>query len=68
MQVVGKHRRLVSSAVGVGVFENHQLVVGLVARIDMRIGRGTTDPQPPQGIPAHLDRSRDIGKLFFTSE
>ena len=68
VQVVGEHGRFVGPAVAVGVFENDQLVVRLVAGIDVRIRRRATDPQPAARIPTHLNRIGDVGKLFFAGE
>ena len=57
-QAVGEDVRLVGPAVAVGVFEHDDLVVGRLARLDLRIGLARGDPEPPLRIKVHLDRLR----------
>ena len=55
-QAVGEHRRLVRASVVIRVFEDEHLVVGLLARLDLRIDRAADDPEPPTCIEADLNR------------
>ena len=45
-QAVGEDGGLVGLAVAVGVFEDDDLVVGLLARLDLRIDLAARDPEP----------------------
>ena len=55
-QAVGEDGRLVGLAVAVGVFEDDDLVVGLLARLDLRIDLAARDPEPALRVEVHLDR------------
>ena len=68
LQVVGEDAGFVSAPVAVGVLEDDQLVVRLVAGINVRVSRRATDPQPAATVPAHLDRAGQIGELLLGGE
>ena len=68
MQVVGENLRRIGPTVAIGVFEDHEAVAGLHARIDMRIGLRRAHPEPAAGIEAGLDRIGDLGKLLLAGE
>ena len=64
MQVIGEDGALVRAAVAVGVLEDDEFVVRLVAGINVRVGGRATDPQSPSRVPAHLNGAgqfREIG-------
>ena len=54
VQLVGKRLAHVGQAVAVGVLEDENLVVHLVAGIPVRIRRHNGDPQPAPRIEGHL--------------
>ena len=60
---------LVRPAVTLGVLQNEQLVVGLRARLELRIGPRAEHPQPPAPVPAHTNRIGDthrfVGKKIY---
>ena len=58
-QAVGEDGGLVGPAVAVAVFEDQDLVVGDLARLDLRIDLGAGDPEPARGVEVHLDRLGD---------
>ena len=68
VQVIGKHRGLVRATVAVGILQNHQLVVRLIAGVHVRIGRRAAHPHATLAIPAHLDRAGDFRKLLLARE
>ena len=55
-QAVGEDGRLVGLAVAVGVFEDEDLVVRLLARLDLRVDLARRDPEPALRVEVHLDR------------
>ena len=55
-ELVGEDGGLVGLAVVVGVLEDHDLVVGHLARLDLGVDLGAGDPKPPEGVEVHLDR------------
>src|SRR5262249_13314165 len=55
-QAVRENGRLVGLAVAVGVFEDDDLVVGDLARLDLRVDLAGGNPQPALGVEVHLDR------------
>src|SRR5579871_1462439 len=57
-QTTSEDRRLVRSADALRVFENDDLVVGLLPRLDLRIDLARRDPKPPTRIEIHLNRLR----------
>ena len=52
----------------IDVFQNDQLVVRLVPRIDMGIRCRTAYPKATECIPTHLDWSGNVGELFLTGK
>ena len=68
VQVIGKHRGLVRATVAVGILQNHQLIVRLIAGVHVRIGRRAAHPHASLAIPAHLDRAGDFRKLLLARE
>ena len=58
-QVVGEDGGFVGPAGALGVFQDDDLVIGGLARLDLRIGFGGRHPQPARGVPVHLDRLLD---------
>ena len=55
-QTVGEDGGLVGLAVALGVFEDDDFVVGLLARLDLRIRLAARDPEPAGGVEVHLNR------------
>ena len=55
-QPAGEDRGLVGNAVAVGIFQDHDLVVCLLTRSDLRIDFRHRDPQPAPWIKVHLNR------------
>jgi hypothetical protein len=55
-EAVGEHGGLVGLAVAGGVFEDDDLVVGLLAGLDLRVGLARGDPEPALRVEVHLDR------------
>ena len=68
VQVIGKHRGLVRAPVAIGILQNHQLIVRLIAGVHVRIGRRAAHPHAPLAVPAHLDGARDFRKLLLARE
>src|SRR5262245_53562895 len=55
-QSVGEDGDLVGLAGALAVFEDDDLVVGLLAGLDLRVGLAARQPEPAGGVPVHLDR------------
>ena len=55
-QAVGEDGGLVGFAVAVGVLKDDDLVVGLLARLDLRVDLAGGDPKPALRVEVHLDR------------
>src|SRR5206468_4078274 len=53
---VGEHGRLVGAALALAVFEDNNLVVRLLPRLDLWIDLAGGDPQTARGIKIHLNR------------
>ena len=68
VQVIGEDGGLVRATIAVGVLEDDEFVVRFVARINVRVGRGATDPQSPLRVPAHLDGAGQFRKIGFGGE
>ena len=68
VDVVCEGRAFVGFAIAVGVFENHDFIIGLLTGIDVRIRRRAGNPHAAFGIPTHLDGTRDLGELFFAGK
>ena len=58
-QPLGKHRVLVRDAVLIGILQNDDAIVWLVARLDVRIGGGGGHPRAAARIPVEVDRILD---------
>ena len=58
---LGKHGVLVGHAVVVEVLEYDDAVIGLVSRLDVRVGGGSRHPSPSTGIPVEIDWVLDHG-------
>ena len=56
VKTVSEHGRFVGFAVIVAVLKDDYLVVGLVSRLQLRVGPGAGHPQATTGIPGHVDR------------
>ena len=68
VQPVGEDRQLVGASVGVGVLEDHQLVVRRRPRQVVRIGRRGQHPQPAARVEGHRQRVGQLGKLLLRRE
>src|SRR5262249_21153150 len=55
-QPVGEDGGLVRLAVAVGIFEDNDLVVGNLPRLDLRVDLAGGDPQAALGVEVHLNR------------
>ena len=55
IEAIGVGGNFVRPAVALGVLKNEQLVVGLLTRLELRIGPRTQHPQPPARVPAHAN-------------
>ena len=62
-QVAGERRGFVGFAIAVGVFEDHDFVVGMRAGGDHRIDGRAGDPQATCGVPIHADGLREQRRL-----
>ena len=64
-QPIREYGRLVGLAVVVAVLEHDDLVVRLLARLDLRIDLARRDPEPALRIEVHLDRfgQQRIGRV-----
>ncbi len=60
-QPIGKNGCLIGDAVAVGVIENENLVVCLLARFDVWVDFARRQPEPTVGIKVHLNWLRDFG-------
>ncbi len=60
-QAVGEDGRLVGLAISRRVFENDDLVVRDLARLELRIDAARRDPQPASRIPVRVNRFRNVG-------
>ena len=67
-QVVRKNGRFVGLSIPVGVLQDDDLVAGFASGIEVRIGGRAGDPEPPAGIPAHLDGTGHIGEVLLGCE
>ncbi len=56
VEAVREHRRLVGASIAVGVLEDNQLVVGLLARQHVRIRRRRQHPQAALRVERHRER------------
>src|SRR5688572_18727447 len=54
-QVIGEYGSLVGATVAVGVLQHDDLVVGFLARLELRIDDAAADPEAAVGIEAKLD-------------
>ena len=68
VQVVRPNGRLVGLAVTVQILEDNDLVVWRSPRINVRISGGTTHPHATLGIPTHLNRASNVGKIFLAGK
>ena len=68
VQPFGPNRALVGLSILVEVLENDDFVIRGASGVDMRVGRGATDPKPALRIPAHLNRTSEVGELFFSGK
>ena len=55
-QPVGEHRGFIRATIVVRILKDQNLVVGLLARFDLRIDRAADDPQATARVEADLDR------------
>ena len=63
VEPVVKHRALVGRAVAIGVFEDHELVLGArITRLPLRIARHRAHPQPALAVERQLHRLGQLGK------
>ena len=69
VEPVVKHRAFVGRAVAIGVFEDHELVLGArITRLPLRIARHRADPQPAPAVERQLHRLGQLGKARFIRE
>ena len=59
VQPVREGRRFVCLAIAIRVLQHHHEVLGLLARLDVRIRRARHHPQPALRVPVHLHRLLD---------
>jgi len=68
-EVLGEGGALVGFAVGIGVLEDDEFVVGLVAGVDVGVdvgvGGGAGDPEAAAAVPAHLDGAGEFGEVLL---
>ena len=68
VQVVSKDRALVSLAVGIGIFQDEQLVIHFILGFPVGVGRPHRDPETALCVPCHLNWLGEIGKVLFRRE
>ena len=68
VEAVGEDRLLVGLAVAVGVLEDQDLVVHLVAGLPVRVARPAGDPEPTPGVERHLHRLGQLGESLLGGE
>ena len=64
IEAIGIGGNFVRPAVALGVLKNEQLVVGLLTRLELRIGPRTQHPQSAARVPAHAHRVGDAHRLI----
>ena len=55
-QAVRENGHFVGAAGTLGIFEDNDLVVGLLAWLDLRVSLAASDPEPAASVEVHLDR------------
>ena len=68
IQIISKYRGLIRFSITIGVLQNHEFIIGFIARVHVRVGGRTTHPHPAARIPAHLDRAGDLRELLLTGK
>ena len=68
VEIIGEDRRLVGLSILIGVLQYHDLVIRIVARVDVRVGRRAAHPESTAGVPAHLDRAGELGEFDLPGE
>src|SRR5213075_1803598 len=68
IQVVNEVNAFVRFAIAVGIFKDQQAVPSFTVRRALWIISPSRNPQPPLGVPGHLDRFDQFRKLFLTGE
>ena len=60
-EAVGEDLRAVGNTVSILILKHQNLVVGNLARLDLRVDFGANDPEPPLRVEVHLDRFGEHG-------